>query len=65
MCNKKLGLPSQSANKKPLLTEKMIKKRLAFCKKYKAWTEKNWEMVMFSDKSTFTIINPKVPGWSL
>ncbi len=32
ICNTRLGLPSWSATKKPLLTEKMIKMRLAFCK---------------------------------
>lgn len=59
ICNKRLGLPSRSAAKKPLLTEKMIRKRLAFCKKYRSWTEKDWETVMFSDESTFAIVNPR------
>jgi hypothetical protein len=31
----------------------MKSKRLAFAKKYKHWTEKEWSKVMFSDESTF------------
>jgi hypothetical protein len=58
-CNKRLGLPSRCAAKKPLLTDKMVKKRLAFCKKSKSWMAKDWERVMFSDESTFAIINPR------
>ncbi len=36
-----LGLPSRVATKKPMLTKKMVKKRLAFCKKFKHWREKD------------------------
>ena len=43
----RLGLPSRCAAPKPLLTAPMVKKRLAFCKKYLAWTEEDWENVMF------------------
>jgi hypothetical protein len=59
ICSKKLGLLSRSAAKKPLLLEKMIKKRLAFCKKYRAWMEKDWETVTLSDESTFAIVNAR------
>jgi transposase len=59
ICNKRLGLPSRCAAKKPLLTEKMVKKRLAFCKKFKSWTAKDGLTVMFSDELTFAIINPR------
>ncbi len=34
ICQKKLGLLSHCAVKKLLLTAKMVKKRMAFCKKY-------------------------------
>jgi hypothetical protein len=51
-----LGMPTWSAVQKPLLTLKMKKKRLAFCRPYKAWTEEDWANVMFSDKSTFRCI---------
>jgi hypothetical protein len=33
LLKKKLKMPSRAAAKKPLLTKKMVKKRLAFCKK--------------------------------
>jgi hypothetical protein len=41
MCQKRLGLPSRCAAKKPLLTAKMVKKRLAFCKKHRSSMEKD------------------------
>jgi transposase len=50
---KDLKLPSRSAAMKPLITDKMKKKRLAFAKKYKNWTADQWASVMFSDESTF------------
>jgi hypothetical protein len=51
-----LKLPSRSAAQKPLLKASMVKKRLAFCRKYKHWTEADWEKVMYSDESTFRCI---------
>jgi septum formation topological specificity factor MinE len=54
-----LKIPSRRAAKKPLLTEKMKKKRLAFAKKYISWTESDWERVMYSDESTFRLVNPR------
>jgi transposase len=59
VCQKRLCLPSRCAAKKPLLTAKMVKKRISFCKKHRHWTEKDWEEVMFSDESTFRLINPR------
>jgi transposase len=53
---KSLNLPSRSAAQKPLLTLKMKKKRLAFCRAYKKWTAEDWERVMYSDESTFRCI---------
>ena len=46
-------LPSRRAARKPMLTEVQRKKRLVFCRKYKNWTERQWQNVMFSDESTF------------
>lgn len=40
--------------RKPLLTTKMKMNRLAFAKKYCAWTVEQWRNVMWSDESTFT-----------
>ena len=59
ICQKRLGLPSRSAAKKPLLTDKMVKKRLAFCRKHKHWTPEDWENCMFSDESKFDLYNPR------
>jgi transposase len=56
---KQLGLPSRKASKKPLLTQKMLEKRLKFCNKYKHWKESDWEQVMFSDESTFRLVNSR------
>jgi transposase len=50
---KKLKMPSRIAAQKPLLTEKMKKKRLAFAKKHRSWTAEDWRKVMYSDESTF------------
>jgi hypothetical protein len=57
VCQKRLELPSRCAAKKPLLTAQMVKKTIAFCKKHKNWTEDQWEDVMFTDESTFRLIN--------
>ena len=51
-----LKLPCRSAAKKPLLTVAMKKKRLAFCNKYKHWTQEQWSRMMFSDESMFKCI---------
>ncbi len=49
----------RKASKKPLLTQQMIQKRLKFCNKYKNWKESDWEQVMFSDESTFWLVNSR------
>jgi hypothetical protein len=59
ICQKRLGLLSCCATKKPLLKAKIVKKRLAFCKKYPNWTEKNWDIVIFSDESIFCLLNSR------
>jgi hypothetical protein len=56
---KELNLPSRVAAKKPLLTKLMIKKRLKFCSKYQHWKESDWDSVMFSDESTFRVLNSR------
>lgn len=47
------GLIGRRPAKKPLMTEKQRKQRIAFCKKYRKKTADWWERVMFSDESTF------------
>lgn len=50
---KDLGLPSRHAAKKPLLSAKMRKKRVDFCKQHINWTADDWKKVLFSDESSF------------
>lgn len=54
--HKDLKLPSMRAARKPLLTDRMKRQRLAFAYKYKDWTKEMWNSVMFSDESTFKCI---------
>jgi hypothetical protein len=53
---KYLKIPSRSAAMKPLLTENMKLKKLAFAKKHKDWAKVDWSKVMISDKSTFRCV---------
>lgn len=48
----KSGYKSYKPAKKPCLSKKNIKDRLAFCGKYRHWTEDQWARVMFSDETT-------------
>lgn len=49
------GLNGCVARKKPLLTSEQKKTRLAFAKRYQHWTEKEWERVLWTDESPFSI----------
>lgn len=49
--------PARKPSKKPLLTAVMRQKRLQFCYKYRHWTAMDWRRVMFSDESTFQMLN--------
>uniref|UniRef100_A0A0P4WG26 Uncharacterized protein n=1 Tax=Scylla olivacea TaxID=85551 RepID=A0A0P4WG26_SCYOL len=53
---KDMGLPTRRAAKKPLFTDRMRKKHVAFCRKFKHWTPEAWKKVMFSDESTFKLV---------
>jgi hypothetical protein len=52
VCQKRLGMLSCYTTKQPLLTEKMVRKRIAFCKKHQARTKIDWENVMSRDELT-------------
>ena len=58
---KGLGLPSRKAAKKPLLTKRMKKQRIAFAKKYIHWTPAQWKRVMFSDEINFQVFRVGSP----
>ena len=50
-------LKSRTPARKPRLSPKNIADRLAFCRRYETWTVGNWEKVLFSDESTFTVLH--------
>uniref|UniRef100_A0A3B3S7W9 Paired domain-containing protein n=1 Tax=Paramormyrops kingsleyae TaxID=1676925 RepID=A0A3B3S7W9_9TELE len=49
------GVVSRKAVKKPLLSEKNIRDRLIFCKRYRDWTAEDWGKVIFSAESPFQL----------
>ncbi len=52
---KELGLKARRPLRKPLLTEKMRRKRLRFCQEHRDWTEQDWAKTMFSDEAKFQL----------
>ena len=42
-----LKLPLRKAAKKPLLTARMRRQRIEWCKKYKNWTKEQWSKVIY------------------
>jgi hypothetical protein len=53
---KYLKMPSGVMAMQPLLTSKMMAKRLKFAEKYAHWTPEDWSKVMYSDESTFRCV---------
>ncbi|XP_033176637.1 uncharacterized protein LOC105680771 [Bombus impatiens] len=43
--------------KKPLLSSRNRKRRLAFAKAHKHWTSEDWQMLLFSDESKFNRVS--------
>jgi hypothetical protein len=52
---KALGYGFRSYTKKFMLTKKMIKARLSWCKMHRNWKEREWNLVLFSDESTIEL----------
>jgi len=50
-----LGLNGRVARAKPLLTASQKARRLAFAKRYASWTAEDWEKVLWTDESPFSI----------
>lgn len=46
-----VGFKARTKQKKPMLSPKNVKSRLAFAKKYKNWTVDEWRKVIFSDET--------------
>lgn len=53
------GLYGRHAAKKPQVSEKNRKARLAFARKYVNWTADDWQKVLFSDESKFELFRTK------
>ena len=51
------GLRKCKAPKKPKMTERQRKASTAWAKENFSWSSENWDRVIFSDESTFTIQN--------
>lgn len=50
---KDFNLPARRPAKKPMITRKQLRNRIAFCKSLKDKPAEWWDRVMFSDESTF------------
>jgi transposase len=56
---KERGFLARRPYRKPLLTPRMVKSRLLWAKMHKKWSQKDWNKVIFSDESTFVILDDK------
>lgn len=60
---KKAGLNGRVARKKPLLSPANIKKRFEWARKHRKWTLEDWQRVIFSDESPFTLFQSAGRVW--
>ncbi|XP_050496715.1 transposable element Tcb2 transposase [Bombus huntii] len=51
------NLRGRKPPKKPLLSSRNRKRRLAFTKAHKHWTSEDWQMLLFSDESKFNRVS--------
>ena len=51
----KSGIFSRIAVKNPFLTPRHMSQQLAFAQKYRGWSAKEWERIVWTDESTFEI----------
>ena len=54
---KEFGLHGRRPTKKPLISAKNRKLRLAFAKKFRSWTSSEWSKVLWSDESKFNLVS--------
>ena len=54
--NRSLGLPASKPRSKPLLIRLQLRKRLVFCNAVKNYSESDWNNIMWSDESTFQLL---------
>lgn len=53
---KDFGLKGRRPSKKPLISAKNRKQRLAFAKRHRSWTSKEWSNVLWSDETKFNLV---------
>lgn len=53
------SLIGRVAARKPLLSKRNVKKRLAFAKQHVKWSKNKWEKVLFTDESKFELFGSK------
>lgn len=53
----KFNLRARRPACKPLISKKNLNDRIKFCRKYRNWTKDDWSKVMFSDESSFSLLN--------
>ncbi|XP_033311884.1 uncharacterized protein LOC117211768 [Bombus bifarius] len=51
------NLRGRKPRKKPLLSSRNRKRRLAFAKAHRHWTSEDWQKVLFSDESKFNRVS--------
>lgn len=54
------GLRSRKARRKPLISPDQKKKRLAWARSHKDWSQRQWDKVLWSDESSFQLFS--TPG---
>ena len=57
------GMRGRACRKKPLLSKKHRKRRLAFAKKYRSWGAEEWRRVIWSDESKFNVFGSDGRTW--
>ena len=58
------GMKATDKKKKPALSKKNIKERLAFAKSHRDWTVEDWKSVIFSDETKINRFNSDGRSWT-
>ncbi|KAK4513552.1 uncharacterized protein ATC70_005554 [Mucor velutinosus] len=58
------GLGAIEKEKKPLLSDAYVKKRLAWCKQHKDWTVDDWKHVIWTDETKINRFNSDGRQWA-
>ncbi|KAK4513143.1 glycogen synthase kinase 3 [Mucor velutinosus] len=58
------GLGAIEKEKKPLLSDANVKKRLAWCKQHKDWTVDDWKRVIWTDETKINRFNSDGRQWA-